>query len=189
MRWFRLLREKFGENVLQEAKQKSKLSILLGQLNDIMIIILIIAAGISFFVGEHTDGFVIIAIIIANAWMGYSQESKAEESIKMLKKMAAQFALVVRDNKPVNIVTNQLVPGDVILLEAGGIVPADARLIEVSAFKTDEASLTGESYSVEKTTEALSEDNLVPGDQHNMVFKGTIVSNGSAKAAVIAYCV
>jgi len=178
------LREKFGENVLQEAKQKSKLSILLGQLNDIMIIILIIAAGISFFVGEHTDAFVIIAIIIANAWMGYSQESKAEESIKMLKKMAAQFALVIRDNKPVKIEAGKLVPGDVILLEAGSIVPADGRLIEVSAFKTDEASLTGESHSIEKTTEVISGDNLVPGDQLNMVFKGTIVSNGSARAVV-----
>jgi Ca2+-transporting ATPase len=149
-----------------------------------MIIILIIAAGISFFVGEHTDAFVIIAIIIANAWMGYSQESKAEESIKMLKKMAAQFALVIRDNKPAKIEAGKLVPGDVILLEAGGIVPADGRLIEVSAFKTDEASLTGESYSVEKTTEAIKEDNLIPGDRHNMVFKGTIVSNGSARAVV-----
>ena len=178
------LREKFGENVLQEAKQKSKLSILLGQLNDIMIIILIIAAGISFFVGEHTDAFVIIAIIIANAWMGYSQESKAEESIKMLKKMAAQFALVIRDNKPVKIEAGKLVPGDVILLEAGSIVPADGRLIEVSAFKTDEASLTGESHSIEKTTEVISGDSLVPGDQLNMVFKGTIVSNGSARAVV-----
>ena len=180
-------REKFGENVLQEAKQKSKLSILLGQLNDIMIIILIIAAGISFFVGEHTDAFVIIAIIIANAWMGYSQESKAEESIKMLKKMAAQFALVIRDNKAIKIEASKLVPGDVILLEAGSIIPADGRLIEVSAFKTDEASLTGESHSIEKTTEAISGDNLVPGDQLNMVFKGTIVSNGSARAVCHLY--
>jgi Ca2+-transporting ATPase len=178
------LMEKFGENVLQEAKQKSKLSILLGQLNDIMIIILIVAAGISFFVGEHTDGFVIIAIIIANAWMGYSQENKAEESIKMLKKMAAQFALVIRDNKALRIEASKLVPGDIILLEAGSIVPADGRLIEVSAFKTDEASLTGESYSIEKTIEAIKEDNLVPGDQRNMVFKGTVVSNGSARAVV-----
>ena len=105
------LREKFGENVLQEAKQKSKLSILLGQFTDIMIIILIIAAVISFVVGEHTDAFVILAIIIGNAWMGYSQESKAEKSIRMLKKMAAQFALVVRNNNPVKIEANQLVPG------------------------------------------------------------------------------
>jgi len=180
------LQKEYGKNVLAEAKQKSKLSILLGQFNDVMIIILIIAAAISFIMGEHTDAFVIIAIIIGNAWMGYSQESKAEASIKMLKKMAAQFALVLRNDKPVKLEAAELLPGDVILLEAGSIIPADARLIEVSAFKTDEASLTGESFSIEKITDAIDEDNLVPGDQRNMIFKGTIVSNGSAKAVVTA---
>ena len=180
------LQKEYGKNVLAEAKQKSKLSILLGQFNDVMIIILIIAAAISFIMGEHTDAFVIIAIIIGNAWMGYSQESKAEASIKMLKKMAAQFALVLRNDKPVKLEAAELLPGDMILLEAGSIIPADARLIEVSAFKTDEASLTGESFSIEKITDAIDEDNLVPGDQRNMIFKGTIVSNGSAKAVVTA---
>ena len=180
------LQKEYGKNVLAEAKQKSKLSILLGQFNDVMIIILIIAAAISFIMGEHTDAFVIIAIIIGNAWMGYSQESKAEASIKMLKKMAAQFALVLRNDRPVKLEAAELLPGDVILLEAGSIIPADARLIEVSAFKTDEASLTGESFSIEKITDAIDEDNLVPGDQRNMIFKGTIVSNGSAKAVVTA---
>src|SRR5262245_20548768 len=85
-------RNKFGKNELEEAKPKSKWSLLLAQFADVMILILIIAAGISFVVGEHTDAFVILAIIIANAWMGFSQESQAEESIRMLKKMAAQFA-------------------------------------------------------------------------------------------------
>src|SRR5690348_13800584 len=118
------LQKKYGKNILVEAKQKSKLSILLGQFNDVMIIILIIAAAISFFMGEHNDAFVIIAIIIVNAWMGYSQESKAEASIKMLKKMAAQFAVALRDNKPVRLEAAALLPGDVILLEAGSIIPA-----------------------------------------------------------------
>ncbi|MEJ7740121.1 MAG: cation-translocating P-type ATPase [Chitinophagaceae bacterium] len=179
-----LLQKEFGENALQEAKHKSRLSILLGQFTDVIIVILIIAAGISFVVGEHTDAYVILAIIIGNAWMGYSQEYSAEKSIRMLQKMAAQFALVLRNNNPSKIEADKLVPGDIILLEAGDIVPADARLIEVSSFKTDEASLTGESYSVEKKTEAIQEQNLVPGDQHNMIFKGTIVSNGSAKAVI-----
>jgi Ca2+-transporting ATPase len=180
------LQKEFGANVLQEARQKSKLSILLSQFTDIMILILIIAAVISFVVGEHTDAFVILAIIIANAWMGYSQEYNAEQSVRMLQKMAAQNAVVIRNNHPAKIDASGLVPGDVILLEAGDIVPADARLVEVSSFKTDEASLTGESHSIEKKTEAVEEENLVPGDQHNMVFKGTIVSNGSAKAVVTA---
>ncbi|MEP7109284.1 MAG: cation-translocating P-type ATPase [Ferruginibacter sp.] len=178
------LQKEFGENALREARQKSKLSILIAQFSDIMIIILIIAAAISFVVGEHTDAYVILAIIIGNAWMGYSQEYNAEQSIRMLQKMAAQFALVLRNNNPAKIEAGKLVPGDIIFLEAGDIVPADARLIEVSSLKTDEASLTGESHTVEKKTESINKQNLVPGDQYNMVFKGTVVSNGSAKAVV-----
>ena len=179
-----LLQAEFGKNVLQEAKRKSKFSILLAQFTDVMIFILVIAAVISFVVGEHTDAFVILAIIVGNAWMGYSQEYNAEESIRMLQNMSAQYALVLRNNNPRKIEAGQLVPGDIILLDAGDIVPADARLIEASSLKTDEASLTGESHSIEKKTEAINEENLVPGDQHNMVFKGTVVSNGSAKAVV-----
>ena len=95
------LQKEYGENALQEAKQKSKLSILLAQFTDVMILILIIAAVISFVVGEHTDAFVILAIIIGNAWMGYSQEYNAEQSVRMLQKMSAQFATVIRNNNPI----------------------------------------------------------------------------------------
>ncbi|MBC7865970.1 MAG: HAD-IC family P-type ATPase, partial [Gloeobacteraceae cyanobacterium ES-bin-316] len=178
------LQSEFGKNVLEEAKHKSKLAILLSQFTDVMIIILFAATVISFIVGEHTDAFVILAIILGNAWLGYSQEYNAEKSVRMLQKMSAQFALVLRNNKHAKIEAGELVPGDIILLEAGDIVPADARLLEVNSFKTDEASLTGESHSIEKKTEGLAESSLVPGDQVNMVFKGTIVSNGSAKAVV-----
>ncbi len=178
------LQKKFGANALQEAKQKSKLSILVSQFTDVMIMILVIAAVISFVAGEHTDAMVILAIIIGNAWMGYYQEYNAEKSVRMLKKMSAQFAMVLRNDNPAKIEAELLVPGDIILLEAGDIVPADARLIEVHSFKTDEASLTGESHSVEKKTDAINEQNLVAGDQLNMIFKGTIVSNGSATAVV-----
>lgn len=178
------LQQQFGPNVLKEAKQKSRWSILLAQFSDVMIIILILAAVVSFVVGEHTDAYVILAIIIGNAWMGYSQEYKAEQSVRMLQKMSAHFATVLRSNKPSKVEASQLVPGDIILLEAGDIVPADARLLEVHSLKTDEASLTGESHSIEKKADTLKEAGLVPGDQLNMLFKGTIVSNGSAKAAV-----
>ena len=178
------LQNKFGKNVLKEAKQKSKIAIFLSQFKDVMIIILIIAAAISFTVGEHIDAYVILAIIIANALIGYIQEYKAEESVRMLQKMSAQYALVLRDNNPEKIISDELVPGDVILLEAGDIVPADARLFQCSAIKIEEAALTGESHSVEKTVDAIDEDDLGPGDQRNMVFKGTIISNGSAKALV-----
>ena len=178
------LQKEFGANQLQEPKHKSKLAILLSQFADVMILILVIAAVISFAVGETVDGFFIIAIIIANAWMGYSQEYKAEKSVRMLQKMTAQYASVIRNNNPDKIEAALLVPGDIITLEAGDIVPADARIIEVSALKTEEASLTGESHSSEKSTAAISDENLVAGDQANMVFKGTTVSNGSAKAVV-----
>ncbi|GAB2811548.1 cation-translocating P-type ATPase [Ferruginibacter profundus] len=178
------LQHEFGANVLQEAPQKSKFSILFSQFTDVMILILIGAAVISFLVGEHTDAYVILAIIIGNAWIGYYQEYNAEQSVRMLQKMAAQFAVVLRNNDPAKIEAGQLVPGDIILLEAGDIVPADARLMEVHSFKTEEASLTGESHSVEKITDPVKDENPVPGDQQNMIFKGTVVSNGSAKAIV-----
>ncbi len=178
------LQQEFGTNSLKEAKRKSRFAILMSQFTDVMIVILVVAAGISFAVGEHTDAFVILAIIIGNAWLGYSQEYSAEKSIRMLQNMSAQHATVIRSGQPSKIDAKELVPGDLVLLEAGDIVPADARLIEVNAFKTDEASLTGESHSIEKKIDVLPADNLVPGDQSNMIFKGTIVSNGSAKAVV-----
>lgn len=179
-------KQQYGPNALKEGKRKSSLSILLSQFRDTMVIILIIAAGISFAVGEHTDAYVILAIIVGNAWLGYSQEKNAEDSIRLLQQMSAQHAVAVRSGKHVKIDASDLVPGDILLLEAGNIVPADARLLECSAFRTDEASLTGESHSVEKHTDAIDSDNLVPGDQLNMVFKGSIVSNGTARAIVTA---
>lgn len=180
------LQIKFGDNMLQEARQKSRWAILLSQFADVMIIILVIAATISFAVGEHTDAMVILAIILGNAWMGYSQEYNAEKSVRMLQKMSAQHALVLRSNHPIKIEAKELVPGDIVLLEAGDIVPADGRLLQVSSLKTEEASLTGESHSIEKNATDLPDAGLVPGDQLNMVFKGTIVSNGTAKFLVTA---
>lgn len=176
----------YGPNELLEARHRSKWAIFLGQFKDVMVVILIVAAGISFAVGEHMDAYVILAIIAGNAWMGFSQESNAEESIRMLQKMSAQYAVALRDGHPVRLNASELVPGDVILLEAGNIVPADARLIEVSALRTEEASLTGESHAVGKHTLPVPENDLVPGDQLNMLFKGTIISNGTARAIVTA---
>ncbi|WP_432709070.1 cation-transporting P-type ATPase [Pedobacter sp.] len=157
------LQQEYGKNVLIEGKRRTKLAIFLAQFKDVMIGILIIAALISFFVGEHTDAYVILAIIICNAWIGYSQEYNADESVRMLQKMAAQFATVVRDNNPEKIDLAELVPGDLILLEAGDIVPADARLVEVSALRTEEAALTGESHSIDKITDPIDEANASPG--------------------------
>lgn len=180
------LQAEFGKNEIKGAKQKTKWSIFLSQFKDVMILILAGAAVISFVVGERTDAYVILFIIFGNAILGYFQENRAEESIRKLQQMSSQHAWVLRDGKHLEIEASELVPGDVVLLEAGNIIPADGRLMEISAFKTEEAALTGESHSIEKTIEPVSGELLSPGDQMNMVFKGTIVSNGSAKMIVTA---
>ena len=178
------LQQQHGPNRIEASEQKSKWAIFASQFKDVMILILVVAAVISFSVGERIDAYVILAIIFGNALIGFYQENNAEESVRMLQKMTAQYAMVLRDGKPSEVETKDLVPGDIILLEAGDIVPADARLLEVSSLRTEEAALTGESHSVEKNIEPIEEENLLPGDQYNMVFKSTIVSNGSAKAVV-----
>lgn len=180
------LQQKFGFNILENKRRKTRSSIIISQFKDVMIMILITACIISFVLGEHLDALVILAIIVTNAWIGYSQEYQAEESMRILQKMSPEYSMVIRNNRDVRIESKELVPGDIIRLQAGDIVPADARLISLSSFKTDEASLTGESNTVDKHTLSIAEDNLNPGDQQNMVFKGTVVSNGTAKAVVTA---
>jgi len=176
--------ERHGPNQLEAGKQTSKLALFVAQFKDVMIAILAVAAAISFFVGEHTDAYVILGIILGNAIIGYIQESRAEASIQKLQQMAAQHTMVVRKGTPMEIEASQLVPGDVVLLDAGDIVPADGRLLEISALKMEEAMLTGESHSVEKHTDPIKGNELLPGDQLNRVFKGTVVSNGSARMVV-----
>lgn len=179
-------REKYGLNELKAGKERSRFSIFITQFKDVMIIILVAAAIVSFVVGELTDGFVILAIIIGNAIIGYVQEYNAEQSIKMLQKMAAQHAVAVRNGKPAQINASDLLPGDIIMVDAGDIVPADARLISLHGLKAEEAALTGESHSVIKKAEAIKEADILPADQVNMIFKGTIISSGTGKAVVVA---
>ena len=177
-------RNKYGSNQLVEKKQRSKISIFIRQFKDVMILILVLAAAISFIVGERTDAFVILAIILGNAILGYVQEYKAEESIKKLKQMAAQIAMVYRNKQAKRIPASDLVPGDIIILEAGDIVPADVRLLEINSLKIEEAALTGESMPVEKQTKILNDPDLLPADRINMAFKSTYIVNGSATAIV-----
>ena len=177
-------RSEHGLNELRNAKQRSKLGILLSQFKDVMILILIIAAIVSFIADEQTDAFVILCIVLVNAIIGFVQENHADESIKKLQQVAAQNALVVRGDQYQHIPASELVPGDVIVLEAGNIVPADARLFEVQSLKAEEAALTGESHSVEKHTRAIEGKNLQAADKANMVFKGTMISNGGGKAVI-----
>lgn len=175
----------FGPNELVEKKQISPLAIFFSQFKDLMIIILIIAAIISGLLGDLVDTIVIIAIVIINAIIGFVQEYRAEKAMQALKNMTTAHARVLYNGTVHQVSVKDLVPGDVIILEAGDIVPADARLIEANQLKIDEASLTGESLAVEKTTGAIEEENIPLGDKTNVVFKGTYITYGRGKAVVV----
>lgn len=180
-----LLLSKAGQNVIQEGKKKTVWSIILHQISDFMIIILIIAAVISGIAGDLTDTIIILTIIVLNALAGFIQEYRAEKAMEALKKMSSSQALVLRNQSPVKLNTEELVPGDIILLEAGDIIPADIRFIKTHSLKVDESALTGESENVEKKVNKLESENLVLADRTNMGFKGTFISTGKAVAIVV----
>ncbi len=177
---------KYGPNELKETKQKSPLEIFLRQFADIMIVVLIAAAVISGLIGDIKDTIVIAVIIVLNAIIGFVQEYRAEKAIQSLRKISAPRATALRDNTAQVIPAADIVPGDVVLLEAGNIVPADLRIAETFSLKLDESSLTGESMAVDKTTAMLKGEALALGDRLNMAYKGTIVTNGRGKGVVIA---
>ena len=151
-----------------------------------MIVVLIVAAIISGFLSDVTDTIVIIAIVIINAIIGFIQEDRAEKALEALQKMALTDALVMRNNYPTSVSSTMLVPGDIILLEAGNVVPADIRLMEAVQLKINESSLTGESMAVEKQTKTLTAKDLSLGDYTNMAFNGTYITNGHGKGIVVA---
>jgi Ca2+-transporting ATPase len=175
--------EQFGPNELKKEKRKSPFKLFLEQFTDMLIIILLIATVLSFAVGEAYDALVIIAIVMACAVLGFTQEYKAEKALEALKRMTAPTATVLRDGKEVELQTRDIVPGDVVLLYTGDKMPADARLIEAINMKTDEAPLTGESTPVSKNVEPLPEETVV-SDRRNTVFTGTVVVYGRGKAVV-----
>ncbi len=184
-------REKYGLNVLKEKKKKSLAVRFLEQFKDVMIIILLIAAVISFVIAcveknamEFIEPALILVIVILNAVMGVVQESKAEKALDALKNMSAPHARVMRDGKEHIINAAELVPGDIILLEAGDFVPADARLISSVNLKSEESALTGESVPSEKDADAEVKDNAAVGDRTNMVFSGCSITYGTAVAVV-----
>ncbi len=172
-----------GRNVLPTGKRKTILGMFIDQFKDFLILILVAAAAISGLLGETTDATVIIAILIINAVLGVSQERKASKALDALKKMSVPECEVIRDGLLQKISSEELVPGDVILLHEGDYVPADLRLIEVYNLRIDEASLTGESVPVEKITDSMAE-NLPISDRLNMAYSGTIVAYGRAKGVV-----
>ena len=174
----------YGLNELVEKGTKSPWLILLDQLKDAMVIILIIAAIVSGFLGDLNDVIVILAIVILNAAIGFSQEYRAEQAIAALKKLAVPTVKVRRDGQLAEISARELVPGDVVLLEAGNLVPADGRLVESVNLKVEEAALTGESEPVSKIINPIEKKELPIGDRLNMVFMGTVITYGRGTAVI-----
>ena len=186
-------RAKYGENKLQEKKKKGNLQRFFEQFKDVMIIILLLAAGVSFVIAcieknpkEFFEPALILLIVVLNAVMGVAQESKAEKALDALKNMSAPHARVIRNGKEQFVDASELVPGDIILLEAGDFVPADARLLKSISLKSEESALTGESVPSEKDALATVKEDAPLGDRHNMVFSGCSITYGTATAVVTA---
>ncbi|HKZ45565.1 MAG TPA: HAD-IC family P-type ATPase, partial [archaeon] len=174
--------EEYGPNTLTERRRIEPIKIFLRQFKSFLIIILIVAAAISAFFRSITESYIIISIVLINAVLGFAQEYKAEKAMEALKKMASPTSKVIRSGKQIEIPSRKLVPGDVIHLEEGDKVPADARLFKISSLKVDESSLTGESMPITKETRILRDAPLA--ERKNMVFLGTTVSYGNAYAVV-----
>ncbi|MFH1682330.1 MAG: calcium-transporting P-type ATPase, PMR1-type [Candidatus Woesearchaeota archaeon] len=176
---------KYGLNEIKEEKKINPLTILFEQFKSPLIWLLLVAVVISALIGEFIDASVIGIIVIINAMLGFFQEYKAEKAIDALKKMASLKAKVIREGKEIFLDAVNLVPGDIILLETGDKVPADARIFEVHDLRTQEAALTGESMPIKKEIDLLPEDTII-ADRINIAYSGTIITNGRGKAVVCA---
>ena len=175
----------YGPNELTAKKKKPAWVLFLNQFKDFMILILVVAAIVSGIAGDSADTIIILVIVLLNAIVGFVQEYRAEKAMEALQKMAAPQCNVLRNGHVEVIEAAALVPGDIVLLEAGNTVPADLRLLEVQGLKVMEASLTGESVSIDKVTAALEDVELPLGDRVNMAYKSTQVTNGRGKGVVV----
>lgn len=178
--------QKFGSNSLPEAHRRSLLVMLVGQFSDFMILVLLAAALISGIIGEPQDAIAILVIVILNAIIGLVQEFRAERAVAALREMATPDAQVIRDGKSLTISAIELVPGDLVLLEAGNQVPADLRLIQSEQLQLDESALTGESHAIDKSEVTLTEADLPLGDRINLAYKSSMVSRGRGRGVVVA---
>jgi P-type Ca2+ transporter type 2C len=176
----------FGPNELQEIQAISPWSILIGQFKNILIIILLIGAALSLFLGHSVESITIGVIVVLAALLGFVQEYRAERAIAALRRKAAPSAQVIRQGEEITVASRDLVPGDIILLRVGDKVPADSRLLEAINLQIDESVLTGESVAVEKQTAALTEAPLPLAERFNMAFAGTVVTYGRGKAVAVA---
>jgi P-type Ca2+ transporter type 2C len=178
--------KRYGYNQLEEKKGVSPLFLFLRQFNDFVIWVLIAAAIVSGILKELDDALAIIAIVIINAVIGFIQEYRAEKSIAALKKLSTSFSTVVRNGEVHSLSSREIVPGDIVLLETGDYIPADGRLYSSFGLRTQEASLTGESTPVSKSTEPLQNPNLSIADRKNMVFMGTSVTSGKGTCIIVS---
>ncbi|ADY55923.1 calcium-translocating P-type ATPase, PMCA-type [Syntrophobotulus glycolicus DSM 8271] len=178
--------KQYGKNEIPEGKKKTLAGMFLEQFKSIMILILLIAAVISGLMHELTDTYIILVVIVLNAVLGVIQESKAEKALEALQKMSSPFVKVKRNGKVREVKTEEIVPGDMVIIEAGDYVPADLRLMETASLKVEEAALTGESLPVEKQTAKLEEQDLILGDRINMAYSGSSVTYGRGNGIVTA---
>jgi len=175
-----------GPNAIVEGRRRGPLRMFFDQFTDFMIVVLLIAAVVSGVIGDVTDTVVILVIVVLNAVVGFVQEYRADVAIAALRQMAAPVARVLRDGRSHSIPAQELVPGDIVLLDAGAVVPADVRLLEVAALQTQEAALTGESAAVRKSADAPVAHDAALGDRFTMTYKGTLVVHGRARGVVAA---
>ncbi len=173
-----------GANTLQEQQKVAPIKLFLAQFSDFMVLVLIGAALISLVLEEYADAITILAIVILNSFLGFIQEYKAEKSLQALRKIIAPEAKVRREGKHCKIAADKIVPGDIVILETGDIVPADARLLTTSQLEVNEATLTGESLPVKKNVADLYPAETALGDRKNMVYMGTVVSRGKGMGVV-----
>jgi len=178
--------ESYGPNRLEEEERPSRLRVFVAQFANPLIYIILIAALVTLLFRDYVDAVAIMVAVLLNAVIGYVQEYRAEDSVQALKKLVVPKSRVLRDGREREINSEELVPGDVVLLASGARVPADIRLFEATELRIEEAALTGESLPAAKSTDPISQDNLTPGDQRNMAFAGTIVVSGRAKGIVVA---
>lgn len=177
--------EKYGKNKLETKKKKTLFKQFLSQLKDVMIYILIIAAIISAFLGEISDALIILLVIIINAVIGVIQESKAEKALDALKELSTPKALVKRDGSLKEILSEDIVPGDIVIIDAGRYIPGDLRLIDTANLKIEESAFTGESVPSEKDASFLPDREIPIGDQNNMAFMSTLATYGRGVGVVV----
>ena len=177
-------REIYGKNQIEESKSDSPLKVFFSQFKDFLVIILVVAAAVSAIMGKLESTLVIIAVLVLNALLGTVQHLKAEQSLNSLKALSAPSSKVLRDGRLVEIPSAEVVVGDILIVEAGDFIAADARIIESNSLQVSESALTGESVSVEKVTESIDKEDVAVGDQLNMIFSSSHVTYGRGKAVV-----